>query len=258
LEGVGGPGHQPQRRVGAEQPLLRPADVRQERPEHQGGQRLQGRVQRRFDLGLPPLAERGRIGLDGAADGGDGRLDRFGRAQVDQADLAPARGRDDPGGIVRREKLLLGPPGLEVGDPEPGDLDQDGLLGQGAADLVGGDPGVIAGGAADGLAQLPRQLPLLRHEPVDRREPVCFLAGPGLGQGQRGELVPHGRQLRHERGGGGVGAVPSQHSALGQGLLGHRLAVEHPAGRAIGRRGVVAPRQGQREGHLETRSIIGP
>ena len=119
-------------------------------------------------------------------------------------------------------------------------------MGQGAADLVGGDPGIVAGGAADGLAQLPRQLPLLRREPVDLPEPVRLLAGPGLGQGQRGELVPHGRQLRDERGGGGVGAVAGQQGTLGQGLLRHGLAVEHPAGRAGHRREVVAPGQGQR------------
>ena len=63
-------------------------------------------------------------------------------------------------------------------DVEPGELDQDGVVGQGAADLLGGDPGIVAGS----LAQLPRQLPLARVEPGDVLESGRFLAWPGAGE----------------------------------------------------------------------------
>ena len=149
-----GPGDQPERRVGAEDPAFRVTDVRQQRPEHAVGQRLQGRAQRGLERRLAALAESREVGLDGAADGGDVRLDHVGRTQVDQPDLAPARGRDNPRGIARRGPLLLGPLGLEVEDTEPRDLDQDGVGGQRPADLLGRDPRVIARGPASVLTQL--------------------------------------------------------------------------------------------------------
>ena len=253
LQRQGGPGDQPERRIGAEHPAFRVTDVRQQRPEHPVGQRLQGRAQRGLDGRLAALAQSREVGLDGAADRGDVRLDHVGRTQVDQPDLAPARGRDDPRGIVRRAPSLLGPLGLEVEDVEPRDLDQDGVGGQGPADLLGRDPRVIAGGPAEVLAHLLGQLPLLRGESVELLAAFLLLAGLGAGQGQGGQLLPHGRQP----GGGGVVAVAGQQRALGQRLLGHRLAVEHPAGRAAHRLGVVAPRQGQREGPVELALIVG-
>ncbi len=60
---------------------------------------------------------------------------------------------------------------------------------------------------AGGLSQLPRQLPLLRAEPVDLLEAFGLVAGPGIGQGQGGELLSHGDQLRHERCSSGIAAV---------------------------------------------------
>ena len=93
----------------------------------------------------------------------------------------------------------------------------------------------------------------MRREPVDRAEAFLLLSGFGTGQGQGGQLLPHGRQP----GGGGVVAVAGQQRALGQRLLGHRLAIEHPAGRAAHRLGVVALCQGQREGRVEVALISG-
>ena len=255
LQRQGGPGDQPERRIGAEHPAFRVADVRQQRPEHPVGQRLQGRAQRGLDGRLAALAQRREVGLDGAADRGDVRLDHVGRTQVDQPDLAPARGRDDPRGIVRRPPSpLLGPLGLEVEDIEPSDLDQDGIGGQGPADLVGRDPRVIADGPAEVLAHLLGQLPLLRGEPVEL--PEAFLP-PGRAWGWPGSGRPVAARTAASRAAAGSSRSRASNAALGQRLLGHRLAVEHPAGRAAHRLGVVAPGHGQREGHVEMALIVG-
>ena len=81
---------------------------------------------------------------------------------------------------MRRLPPLLGTLGLEVEDIEPGDLDQDGLGGQGLADRVGLDPGVVASRPARDLAELLGQLPLLLVEPGQRPLAVILLAGLGV------------------------------------------------------------------------------
>ncbi len=231
--------------------------MRQQRGEDELGQRLEGGAGLLLEVGLAPDAQRLRVGPQRLTGGGDGGVDRRGRPEVDEPDRAPARRRDDPGGIVRRPP---GPPavlGLEVEDVEPGDLDQDGIAGQGRADPVRLDPGVVARRPARDLPQLAGQLALALGEPGQLPGAVLLLAGPGDGERPGGQRVADVAQLADELGCGGVLGGAGQQGALGQRLLGEALAVEGPAGRVLRRRGVVGVGHGQGERTVETGYLLG-
>ena len=67
---------------------------------------------------------------------GDGAVDGFGIAQIDQRRIAGARRRDDPGDVMRRVPCSTWPLRIGVIDGELGDFDQHGLGREILADFV--------------------------------------------------------------------------------------------------------------------------
>ena len=255
VERQGGPGNQPQTRVGADDPAFRFPDVRQERRQHQLGQRLQRPAGLPLDLRLTALPKRRGIDLQDRAGGLDGLVDRLGRSQVDHPDLATTGRGNHPGRVTSGLPPFLRGFRLEVEDVEPGDLDQHGVVGEGLADGVQVHPGIVAHRTARDLAQNLGQVPFLIVELGDPPLALVLLAGSGCGEGEGGEPAPDLAKLGDGLRRGRVLVASGQQGTLGERLLGQALAVDDPPGREGRGRGIGGLEPCQRERDVEGRFV---
>ena len=145
--------------------------------------------------------------------------------------------------------------GLEVERSKLSEVDEDGVFGQGLAQV--GELGPVGqGGLAAGLTQAPAS-------PVPRRSGPRFPCGAGASwPGRAAESVSRARRWRAARvfgelAHGGVAALAGQQSAGGEGFLVQGLAVEQPLRRLRRQARLLLVGQSQRQGRLLFAACVG-